>query len=1160
MRRLFVACIAMATTIAAAAPPWSTDDDRTPKVTDPSVPITYVGGDGSISIGFNAEGETEGQLMGVFGRNDEHAVVGQLWWDRSGAGGVQGDYNWLWGATADEVREDPSKAAVARLSFAIVQNGDHNRKATLGFGIERPNYAVDAYLSRGFGGGRSAGSRFNDIARPVTGSDEIGAYTEMEITTIETLLATKAYDTEVGVQFSHVFDPLGMRVYGGAGLQDGDGAARAAIYSIGLDSPLGRRGWAMTARAEHQRREGDFEDEHSDTRLSFFLRYQFGRNGVFVPSTGQASPAWVQRAFGRPSNAAPRTVDSYVTSAGTRVSVSQGPREYSNYFPVAQPDSATTRRGTAVAIAVLANDGDPDGDPLVLTGVSQPANGNAAIQGMQVVYTPDPDFIGVDTFTYTVADPDGGTGGATVTVTVEEQPDPNRAPVARDDQVVAQADTAVSIDVLANDEDPDNDRLVLVEAGPAANGTVVASGDRVIYTPLPGFVGTDSFAYTISDGRGGTATATVVVTVTPAPNRPPVASSDGANTTVNTPVSIDVLANDFDPDGDPLVIFATSAPSSGTAVVAGNVVVYTPAAGFTGNDAFSYTVGDLRGGIDTGFVSVRVDAAANTPPVAVNDTTTTTSGTAISIPVLANDSDPDGDPLTIIAVGTPALGTASIAGANILYTPGAGLVGADSFSYTIDDGNGGQASATVTVNVLPPVNLPPVAVNDTRTILLGAPTSIDVLANDSDPDGDPLTIVSVTTPAAGTATISGNMVVYTPAVPFPGTDSFDYTISDGNGGFATATVFLAAAVNNPPVAVNDTRTVPPGVPTAIDVLANDSDPDGDPLTIVSVTTPGVGTASISGNMVIYTAVAGGPAADTFDYTVSDGNGGLATATVSIAISTVNQPPVAANDAATTSESVPVMIPVLDNDSDPDGDPLTLVSVTTPVSGTASIVGNMVEYVPEAGFVGALTFQYTISDGNGGTATATVTVTVTPVNQAPVALDDNVTIDPATSATINVLANDFDPDGDPLTIVAVGPPSSGSAVISGSVIVYTAIAAFPGADEFTYTISDGNGGTATALVRVTGAPPNQPPVANDDVAVTDFGTPAVIQVLNNDFDPDGDPLLIISTTQPANGIVSFNNTTVTYSPNGGFTGVDAFTYTISDGRGGTATATVLVAVN
>jgi uncharacterized protein (DUF302 family) len=1070
MRCIITALFAVTSAIAGAAAPWSSDDDDTPKVTDPSVPLTYVGGDGSISIGINAEGETEGQLMGVFGRNDERAVVGQLWWDRTGAGGVQGDYNWLWGATAAEVREDPSRATVARVSFAVAQNGERNRKATLGFGIERRHYSIDGYLSRGLGDGRAAGSVFNDHSRPVSGSDDIGTYTELEITTVETLLARKAYDTEFGLQFSHVFDPLGMRVYGGAGIQSGEGSADARIFSLGIDSPIGRRGWAASTRVDHQRRQGDFEDDHADTRVSFFLRYQFGGRGAFVPTSDQDSPAWIQRAFGRAANAAPRTVDVYLASVGSTTTVTQGPREYSNYFPLAQPDAVSTARGASVTINVLANDADPDGDPLLITAVSTPGNGTAVIQGAAIVYTPHPDFIGTDTFTYSVADPDGGSGQATVTVTVEETP--NRSPVARNDQATTEAGASVFVAVLGNDSDADDDPLSVIEVGSPTNGTAVLTGDSILYTPRPGFIGSDTFTYTISDGRGGTATAVVQIDVTPAPNQPPIASSDVAVTLVNTPVTVAVLANDFDADGDTLVLLAVGTPSSGTAVVAGDLVLYTPATGYIGTDSFPYTVADGRGGTASALVTVRVDpVVTNLPPVAQNDSATTPAGVAVTIPVLANDSDPDGDPLTVLSVGTPALGTATISGSDIVYVPASGATGSDTFSYTVGDGNGGVASALIVVTITGATNSPPIAQNDTASTTPGNSVTIPVLANDSDPDGDTLVLLSVDPPALGTASIVGNDVLYTPSVTGGiGTHTFSYTVGDGNGGTATALieVIVSPPPNTPPVALDDNVSVAPGVPTSIDVLNNDSDADGDALTVVSVTTPASGTATIAGNMVVYTAFVPFPGTDAFNYTISDGQGGTATATVRITAGTIpNTPPVAGDDFVSTQIAVPVIIPVLDNDSDADGDPLTILSVTTPAQGTATITGFLVTYQSTSTtFTGIDTFQYTISDGNGGLATATVTVTVMQTNS--------------------------------------------------------------------------------------------PPVANDDVATTG-NMPVVIPVLDNDSDPDGHPLAIIATSQPANGLVAFNNTTVTYSPDGGFVGTDTFTYTISDGHGGEATAQVTVTV-
>src|SRR5690606_553076 len=199
-------------------------------------------------------------------------------------------------------------------------------------------------------------------------------------------------------------------------------------------------------------------------------------------------------------------------------------------------------------------------------------------------------------------------------------------------------------------------------------------------------------------------------------------------------------------------------------------------------------------GTASATITVTIGNLPNQPPVAVDDTAAETGSAAWRDRVLANDSDPDGDPLTILSIGTPTLGSATISGSSVVYTPSATAVGGiDSFGYSIGDGNGGTASATITVIISNLPNQPPVAVDDTVVVNPVGATIIDVLANDSDPDGDPLSIVSVTAPSSGSATIIGNMVTYTAAVPFPGTATFDYTISDGQGGTATATVTVNAS-------------------------------------------------------------------------------------------------------------------------------------------------------------------------------------------------------------------------------------------------------------------------------------------------------------------------------------------------------------------------------
>jgi len=418
----------------------------------------------------------------------------------------------------------------------------------------------------------------------------------------------------------------------------------------------------------------------------------------------------------------------------------------------------------------------------------------------------------------------------------------------------------------------------------------------------------------------------------------------------------------------------------------------------------------------------------NNPPVAASDSAVTDADSSITVDapgVLVNDSDPDGDTLAVTAVDTSGtVGTVTAWGpdGSFTYDPDgqfeylpAGNSTSDSFTYTVSDGNGGTDTATVTVIIngvynqpvnyppvyYPPVNYPPVAVDDSATTPQDTPVTINILSNDFDPDNDTLTVASVTQGAHGSVTNNGNNVTYTPALNFTGTDSFTYTISDGNGGTDTAIVTVTVtSINHPPVAVDDNATTPQDTPVTINILSNDSDPDaGDTLT-VNLVTPGThGSVTINGSNVTYTPNSGFTGTDSFTYTISDGNDGTDTATVTITVASINHPPVAVDDSATTLQDTPVTINVLSNDSDPDaGDTLTVNSVTQGSHGSVTNNGSNVTYTPALNFTGTDSFAYTVNDGNGGTDTATVTVTVA-VAETPAYI--NVQADQANAATIYI---------------------------------------------------------------------------------------------------------------------------------------------------------------
>jgi hypothetical protein len=854
-----------------------------------------------------------------------------------------------------------------------------------------------------------------------------------------------------------------------------------------------------------------------------------------------------------------------------------------NEIPVATGDSAATQEDTAVVIDVLANDTDGDGEPLSVLTVSGASHGTATIETAgpdagRVRYLPALNAVGTDSFSYSIGDPREGTATATVTVVVSSV---NDAPVAAGDAASGPEDAAIVLDLVANDSDVDGDVLAVTSVTQASHGSVAvltdgAAAGSVSYTPVANFSGTDSFAYTIDDGNGGTATAVATISVTSV-NDVPVAAPDAAGGPEDAVIVLDVTANDTDVDADGLNVSAVTQPANGMVAIVpdgpdAGKVTYSPAANFAGPDTFTYTIADGNGGTATATVSITV-ASVNDAPVALDDAATVAEDGVVVIAVAANDSDVDNDGVAVTSVTHASHGAADLIAegpdaGSIGYRPAANFSGTDTFAYTIGDGNGGAASASVTVTVTS-VNDTPIAADDAATGPEDAVLVIDVVANDSDADRERLDVSSVSQPAHGSATllaegVNAGLITYTPEPDFAGTDLFTYTVSDGSGETATATVNVTiTALNDQPVAVADSGTTAEDTPLVLTVVANDTDADGDTLTVSDLGAPAHGTAALDAAQITYTPALDFAGTDSFSYTISDGNGGHATGTVSVSVTAAEDAPVAADDAASGPEDAAIVIDVVANDRDPDGGSVQVQSLTQPAHGTVTVAagGGSVSYSPALDFAGTDRFTYTVSDGTGESAPATVTVTITPLNDQPVAADDAATTAEDTPLVIGAVANDGDPDGDPLTVTAVGTPAHGTAGLDGGV-TYTPGANFSGIDSFTYTVADGNGGTATGTIQVTVLAANDPPSAVDDGALVaaDSG-PIAIEVLGNDsIAPDvEESLVILAVGTGASGTVLINGSTLVYTPATGFTGTDVFGYTIGDGHGGTSTATVIVTV-
>ena len=382
----------------------------------------------------------------------------------------------------------------------------------------------------------------------------------------------------------------------------------------------------------------------------------------------------------------------------------------------------------------------------------------------------------------------------------------------------------------------------------------------------------------------------------------------------------------------------------------------------------------------------------------------------------------------------------------------------------------------------------------------------------------------------------------------------------GHGLLNASNAVLVAqdVLDNPPVAHNDSYTLNEDTilsTPAPGVLGNDTDAEDDLLTAITLTDPshGVLISFQDNGSFVYQPTSNYYGLDTFTYHSYDGVKYSNEATVRLTILPVNDPPVAQNDTKTVIEdSIDNQINVLLNDNDIENNPLTVISVTQPTHGTSTRNGNIVLYTPQANYYGSDVFSYTISDGQGGTDTATITITITPVNDAPIAQDDTVTIQEDSNTTqINVRANDIDVDGDPITILSVTQPAHGSSSTNGLYAFYTPALNYYGTDFFTYTITDGHSSTDSATVTITVTSRNDPPVANFTYTVNDrtvtfdasssYDIDGTITTYNWDF---GD------TTAGTGTLISH-----TYSDYGSY---DVM-LTVHDNNGGTGTISKVVDV-
>lgn len=570
---------------------------------------------------------------------------------------------------------------------------------------------------------------------------------------------------------------------------------------------------------------------------------------------------------------------------------------------------------------------------------------------------------------------------------------------------------------------------------------------------------------------------------------------------------------------------------------------------------------------------------ANLPGTADQSAMTTEDNAAnITLSALS----PDSNATFTYTYTQPSHGAVTGTGPNVTYTPAADYNGSDSFTFFANDGHANSNTSTVSISISE-VNDSPTAADDSKSTPEDNPlifSATDLTANDSaGPANENTQALTVTAVAAGanthgTVDLTSGAVTYSPAADYNGPASFTYTVCDDgttNGSpdskCTTATVNVdVQSVNDNPLAVDDSTTTDEDTPVIVNVLTNDSDVDGDNLSVSAVTQGAHGSVTNNGSNVTYSPAANFNGSDSFSYTVSDGNGGTATANVSVTINAVNDTPVANNDSAATDEDTPATISVLTNDSDVDGDSLTVSAVTQGAHGSVTNNGSNVTYSPAANYHGGDSFSYTVSDGHSGTATATVEVTINSVNDNPLAVADSATTNEDNPATIDVVLNDTDVDGDSLSLSSVGSAAHGSVSIVSGKAVYSPAANYNGNDSFGYVVSDGHGGQANGVVSVTVNPVNDAPTANGQSVNTASNAPVAITLTGSDVETPSGSLTFTVTSGPSHGSLSGAGANRTYTPGLNYSGPDSFKFTVTDTGDGSsapltsAEATVSITVN
>ncbi|GAB3250533.1 Ig-like domain-containing protein [Chitinimonas naiadis] len=638
-------------------------DTATPQ---PEGALQYTGSTGRISIGYVDGGHVQGELQGVLSETADSAWLGEGWISRS-AGGLQLSYH----QAIDDY--------VAKYFLALDQNESRDRKLSIGYGLEQADWFGNAYLSHGLTARRQVGQGIDTQVSLVNGTDAGRPYVDTLTTTTTTRLFERAYDYGVGVRLGRNFDNNALRLTGGLDYEWGKHSARQTNLSLMGEKFFVGTPHSIALQLDHYQKAGSVDTKRSDNRAVLSYRYSFGK----------ATSAQPERLFRMVEDARTPAEPTIIPAHTERKLVkTTASMNGDAFFLIGSAKLTDAARSELDKVVATLKTGGHEGNVRIVGHTcdlgSDIVNNKLSLERAEVVrdYLIQAGVLSIDT---AVVEGKGKT-----------------APKFPAKAATRDKNRRVDLEFVSSVE---KEELVEVPAQTIPGATAPITYHREDIAQEPAWLrralrNPAVHKRTVDVYRTEEKTQTQT-SQREWVNRAPVAQSDSYSVAAGSSTALPVLANDRDPDGgDTLKLVSVTAAARGQVQIEGDQLRYIAPANFNGQDTFSYTVQDSHGLSTQASVVVNV-AAPNHTPTAEDDVYVVSGFVPTTLPVLTNDVDPDSDPLTIVSVTQPNNGTVKVVGSQILFTPSQPFA-LDGFSYTINDGRGGESKAYV--RLIDPIN------------------------------------------------------------------------------------------------------------------------------------------------------------------------------------------------------------------------------------------------------------------------------------------------------------------------------------------------------------------------------------------------------------------------------------------------------------------------